>query len=196
MCKWFNVQTHEHMSTRTYEHMSDKFIFRFVTGISIFVFLVVLILNRKIIPVTIETPSFVYFLPKLNAIINGLCSILLLLSLNQIRKKNIEAHKKLNIATFILSSVFLVSYILFHYFVKETTYGGEGVVKYVYYVILITHIILAAGVLPLILLSFHRGLQMQVQKHRKLVKFAFPIWLYVTVTGVIVYLMISPYYTF
>lgn len=176
--------------------MSDKFIFRFVTGISIFVFLVVVILNRKIIPVTIETPSFVYFLPKLNAIINGLCSVLLLLSLNQIRKKNIQAHKKLNIATFILSSLFLVSYILFHYFVKETTYGGEGVMKYIYYTILISHIILAAGVLPLILLSFHRGLQMQVEKHRKLVKFAFPIWLYVTVTGVIVYLMISPYYTF
>lgn len=184
------------MSTRTHEHMTDKFIFRFVTGISIFVFLVVVILNRKIIPVTIETPSFVYFLPKLNAIINGLCSILLLLSLNQIRKKNISAHKKLNIVTFILSSVFLVSYILFHYFVKETTYGGTGAMRYVYYAILITHIILAAGVLPLILLSFHRGLQMQVERHRKLVKFAFPIWLYVTVTGVIVYLMISPYYTF
>ena len=155
-----------------------------------------LILNRKIIPVTIETPSFVYFLPKLNAIINGLCSILLITSFVQIKKKNIELHKKLNIATFLLSSVFLVSYILFHYFVKETTYGAEGIIKYVYYTILISHIILAAAVLPLILLSFHRGLQMQVEKHRKLVRWSFPIWLYVTVTGVIVYLMISPYYTF
>ncbi len=176
--------------------MSDKFIFRFVTGISIFVFLVVVILNRKIIPVTIETPSFVYFLPKLNAIINGLCSVLLMISFIQIKKRNIDLHKKLNIATFILSSIFLVSYICFHYFVKETTYGGEGFIRYVYYFILITHIILAAGVLPLILLSFHRGLQMQVEKHRKLVRWSFPIWLYVTVTGVIVYLMISPYYTF
>jgi putative membrane protein len=96
------------------------------------------------------------------------------MSLLQIKKKNIEAHKKLNIATFILSSVFLVSYILFHYFVKETVYGGEGILRYIYYTILISHIILAAAVLPLILLSFHRGLQMQV----------------------IVYLMISPYYTF
>lgn len=196
MCKFEDVQINEHTSTRTNEHMNDKFIFRFVTGISIFVFLVVVILNRKIIPVTIETPGFVYFLPKLNAIINGLCSILLLTSFYQIKNKNIAAHKKLNIATFILSSLFLVSYILFHYFVKETSYGGDGLIKYVYYTILITHIILAAAVLPLILLSFHRGLQMQVEKHRKLVKFAFPIWLYVTVTGVIVYLMISPYYTF
>ena len=176
--------------------MSDKSIFRFVTGISIFVFLVVVILNRKIIPVTIATPSFVFFLPKLNAIINGLCSVLLLISFYQIKNKNIAAHKKINIATFILSSIFLVSYILFHYFVKETTYGGTGAIRTLYYTILISHIILAAGVLPLILLSFHRGLQMQVEKHRKLVKFAFPIWLYVTVTGVVVYLMISPYYTF
>lgn len=186
----------EHTSKRANEPMTDKFIFRFVTGVSIFVFIVVVILNRKIIPVTIETPNFVYFLPKLNAMINAACSVLLLISFNQIRKKNIAMHKKLNITTFILSSVFLVSYILFHYFVKETTYGGEGIIRYVYYTILITHIILAAAVLPLILLSFHRGLQMQVEKHRKLVKFAFPIWLYVTVTGVIVYLMISPYYTF
>jgi putative membrane protein len=89
-----------------------------------------------------------------------------------------------------------VSYILFHYFVKETTYGGDGVLRYIYYTILISHIILAAGVLPLILLSFHRGLQMQVEKHKKLVRWSFPIWLYVTITGVIVYLMISPYYTF
>lgn len=176
--------------------MSDKTIFRLITGVSIFVFLVVVVLNRKIIPVTIETPSFVYFLPKLNAIINGLCSVLLITSLLQIKKKNIQAHKKLNIATFILSSIFLVSYILFHYFVKETTYGGTGFIKYVYYTILISHIILAAAVLPLILLSFHRGLQMQVEKHRALVRWSFPIWLYVTITGVIVYLMISPYYTF
>ncbi len=196
MCKLTCTLAYEQTSIRANEHMTDKFIFRFVTGISIFVFIVVVILNRKIIPVTIETPSFVYFLPKLNAMINATCSILLLISFNQIRKKNIAMHKKLNITTFILSSLFLVSYILFHYFVKETTYGGEGVIRYVYYTILITHIILAAAVLPLILLSFHRGLQMQVEKHRKLVKFAFPIWLYVTVTGVIVYLMISPYYTF
>lgn len=176
--------------------MSDKAIFRFVTGISVFVFLVVVILNRKIIPVTIETPSFVYFLPKLNAIINGLCSVLLIISFFQIKKKNIQAHKKLNITTFILSSFFLVSYILFHYFVKETSFGGTGFIRYIYYTILISHIILAAAVLPLILLSFHRGLQMQVEKHRALVRWSFPVWLYVTITGVIVYLMISPYYTF
>jgi putative membrane protein len=176
--------------------MNDKLIFRLVTFISIFVFAVVVILNRKLIPVTIPTPAFVYFLPKLNAIINGTCSVLLLISLYQIKRKNIDAHKRLNILTFLLSSLFLVSYILFHYFVKETTFGGDGFIRIIYYVILITHIILAAAVLPLVLLSFNNGLKMEVEKHRKLVRWTFPIWLYVTVTGVIVYLMISPYYTF
>ncbi|QEK52984.1 DUF420 domain-containing protein [Pedobacter aquae] len=190
--------------------MNDKLIFRVVAGVSIFVFLVVVILNRKIIPVTIATPDFVYFLPTLNAIINGTCSVLLLVSLYFIKQKNITMHKRVNIFTFFLSSLFLVSYIIFHYFAPETKFGDlnndgnldvaeiatAGNVRYVYYVILITHIILAAGVLPLILLSFYRGLQMQLEKHRKLVRYSFPVWLYVTVTGVIVYLMISPYYNF
>lgn len=176
--------------------MNDKFIFRAVVAISVFVFAVVVILNRKLIPVTIPTPDFVYFLPKLNAIINGTCSVLLLLSLYFIKNKNIAVHKRLNITTFLLSSLFLVSYIIFHYFVKETTFGGTGTIKTIYYFILLTHIPLAAFVLPLVLLSFNNGLKMQVEKHRKLVRWTYPIWLYVTVTGVIVYLMISPYYTF
>lgn len=176
--------------------MNDKLIFRGVMAVSVVVFAVVVILNRKIIPVTIPTPEFVYFLPKLNALINASCSVLLMLSLYQIRQKNIDRHKRLNILTFLLSSVFLVSYIIFHYFVKETTYGGEGLIRYIYYFILITHIVLAALVLPLVLLSFNTGLKLEVEKHRKLVQWTFPIWLYVTITGVIVYLMISPYYTF
>ncbi|MEY5069814.1 MAG: hypothetical protein RLZ47_1676 [Bacteroidota bacterium] len=176
--------------------MNDKLIFRLVMVVSVVVFAVVVILNRKLIPVSIPTPEFVYFLPKLNAIINASCSVLLMLSLYQIKQKNIERHKRLNILTFLLSSLFLVSYIIFHYFVKETTYGGQGLIKYIYYTILITHIVLAAAVLPLVLLSFNNGLKLQVEKHRKLVRYTFPIWLYVTITGVIVYLMISPYYTF
>ena len=120
-------------------------------------------------------------------------------------------HKRINILAFCLSSLFLVSYITFHYLMKnETVFGdldGDGVlsdmergavgkVRTIYLAILISHIILAAGVLPLILLSFYRGLQMQVEKHKKLVRWTFPIWLYVTVTGVIVYILVSPYYHF
>lgn len=191
--------------------MTDKFIFRFVAAISIFVFAVVVILNRKILPVPAVTPSFTHFLPLLNALLNGTCSILLLISLYFITHGNVIMHKRINILAFCLSSLFLVSYIAFHYLMKtETVYGdldgdgqlsamersAAGSVRTVYLTILISHIILAAGVLPLILLSFYRGLQMQVEKHKKLVRWTFPIWLYVTITGVIVYIMVSPYYHF
>lgn len=175
---------------------NDKLVFRIVSALTLVVFFTVVLLNKKIIPPPAVTPPFIYFLPKLNALINATCSLLLIISLMQIKKRNIKVHKQLNLLTFFLSSLFLVSYILFHFFVKETTFGGSGLIKSVYYFILITHIILAAGVLPLILLSFYRGLQNNIEKHRKLVRWSFPIWLYVTVTGVIVYLMISPYYTF
>jgi putative membrane protein len=190
--------------------MTDKFIFRFVAAISVFVFVVVFVLSLKVIPKPAEMPAFMPYLPKLNAILNGTCSVLLLISLWFIKQRNITMHKRINILAFILSSLFLVSYILFHWLAPETKFGdtnGDGVVslaeaaavgsiRTVYRTILITHIILAAGVLPLILLSFYRGLQMQVEKHKKLVRWTFPIWLYVTVTGVIVYLMVSPYYHF
>lgn len=190
--------------------MSDKLILRLITGTSVVVFVLVLILNRKIIPVTIPTPPFIYIFPKLNAIINGTCTVLLLLSLYFIKQKNIKVHKVLNIVTFSLSALFLISYVIFHYFAPETKFGdlnGDrilsesekaivGDLRYVYYFILSTHIVLAAAVLPLILLSFFRGLKMQVEKHKKLVRWSYPVWLYVTSSGVIVYLMIAPYYNF
>jgi putative membrane protein len=191
-------------------NVSDKFIFRFVAGISIFVFLVVVILNRKILPAPAVSPQLLYFFPKLNAFLNGACSVLLVLSLYSIKHGQITWHKRLNITAFCLSSLFLVSYILFHWLGPETIFGdlnSDGILspeesmavgrsRTIYLIILITHIILAAGVLPLILLSFYRGLQMQVEKHKKLVRWTFPIWFYVTVSGVIVYILISPYYNF
>jgi putative membrane protein len=191
--------------------MTDKFIFRFVAGVTVFVIAVVIILNRHLIPGPAVAPSFTPYLPMLNAVLNGTCSILLLVSLYFIKQGNITVHKRLNILTFCLSSLFLVSYILFHYLMRtDTFYGdanGDGVLsldestavgglRKLYLSILVPHIVLAAGVLPLILLSFNYGLQMQVEKHKKLVRWAFPIWLFVTVSGVVVYLMIKPYYHF
>lgn len=179
--------------------MNNKFIARLITAVSIFVLLVVVILQSKVLnifPDKSAIPVWVFFLPKLNAIINGTCSVLLILSLYFIKKKDIATHKKLNITTFVLSSLFLVSYIIFHATGIKTTFGGTGPIRTIYYFILITHIILAAVVLPLVLFSFQKGLQMQVEKHKKLVRWSYPIWLYVTITGVVVYLMISPYYTF
>lgn len=179
--------------------MNDKFISKLIAGVSVFVLIVVVILQSNVInvfPDKTAIPAWVLLLPKVNAIINGTCSVLLLLSLSFIKKQDIENHKRTNILTFILSSLFLVSYIIFHSTGIKTTYGGTGIIRSIYYFILITHIILAAVVLPLVLFSFQKGLQMQVLAHKKLVRWTYPIWLYVTVTGVIVYLMISPYYTF
>ena len=179
--------------------MTEKNTVRLILILSIVVFAVIALLQSNLVnifPDKSAIPSWVLLLPTLNAIINSICTVLLLLSLYFIKKKQIAIHKKINITTFILSSLFLVSYIIFHATGIKTTYGGTGVVRYIYYFILMTHIILAAVVLPLVLFSFQRGLQMQVEKHKKLVRWSYPIWLYVTVTGVAVYLMISPYYKF
>jgi putative membrane protein len=175
---------------------NDKLYFRIVMALSVTVFVAVVVLNRKWLPRPDVMPSFVTVLPSLNAIINATCSVLLLVSLYFIKKKNIAAHKTTNIITFALSSVFLVSYVLYHYFANETIFPLDNPLRPVYLAILISHIVLAALVLPLVLLSFYHGLLMNVERHKKLVRFTFPIWLYVTVTGVIVYLMISPYYPF
>lgn len=176
--------------------MSDKLLFRTVAGLTVFVVAVVFILSLKVVPVPNPIPSFVYSLPKLNAFINGTCSFLLLLSFYFIKQKNIAMHKRINLFTFALSSLFLVSYITYHWMSPETKFPKDNALYPLYIFILLTHIVLAAGVFPLILLSFYRGLNMDIPRHRKLVRWSFPIWLYVTVTGVIVYLMISPYYNF
>lgn len=176
--------------------INDKVFFRIALVISIVVFVLVVILNRRILNPPNEFPDFIYSLPKLHASINCICSVLLLVSLQAIRSRKIQLHKLLNITTFALSAIFLISYVIYHFFVPETSFGGSGILKYLYYSILITHIILAACVLPLILLSFWYALNDNFIKHRKIVRYTFPIWLYVTTTGVLVYLMIQPYYTF
>ncbi len=175
---------------------SEKSIFRIVLSISVLVFVLVIILNKRIIPVPDNIPTFAYFLPKLNAIINGTCFILLLISFYFVKQKQYNIHKRINITAFFLSALFLISYVTYHYLVPETKYGGDGLMKNIYYFILVTHIILAALVLPLILLSFYYGLNDNRVKHKKIVKWSFPIWVYVTFTGVLVYLLLSPYYNF
>lgn len=171
---------------------------------------VVIVLNQKWIPHPDTFPNFIYKLPTLNAILNGSCCILLIFSLLAIKKRNIALHKKLNITAFVLSSLFLVSYVTAHYFIPDTKYGDidhDGVmsatestavsgIKPLYVIILLSHIFLAVAVLPMILLSFYYGLTDQREKHKKLTRFSYPIWLYVTITGVVVYLMISKYYNY
>jgi putative membrane protein len=170
----------------------------------------VTILNQKWIPHPDVFPNFIYKLPMLNAFLNGTCSVLLIFSLLAIKKRNIELHKKLNLTAFVLSSLFLLSYVTAHYFIPDTKYGDvdhNGImsevestdvsgIKPVYVIILLSHIFLAIVVLPLVLMSFYYGLTDQREKHKKLTRFSYPIWLYVTVTGVVVYLMVSPYYNY
>jgi putative membrane protein len=162
--------------------------------LSVVVFGVVVILYS--LPKQDHIPEWAKSLPLLNACINGTCSALLVASLLAIRGKKVQLHKKLNITTFVLSSLFLVSYIVFHSFGVETKFPEDNPIRPFYLFILLTHIILAAIVLPLVLVSFYFGLTGKIESHRKVSKFTFPVWLYVTVTGVVVYVMISPYYHF
>ncbi|MDN3205699.1 DUF420 domain-containing protein [Algoriphagus sediminis] len=141
-----------------------------------------------------EGAPWVYFLPHLNAVINSAATVALITGLIFIKKKEISKHKAAMSTAFGLGAIFLVSYVLYHGMAESTSFGGEGWIRPVYYFLLITHIILAAVALFPILFAYYYGLTDQREKHRKVVKFAYPIWLYVTVTGVVVYLMISPYY--
>lgn len=140
-----------------------------------------------------ETTLF-SFLPLLNAIINGSTFLILIAALVAIKNKNIVLHKRLMWTALILSVLFLLSYVLYHATTPSTSFGGEGTIKYVYFFILLTHILLSAIVVPLVLLTLVRALAEKFDQHRKLAKITLPIWLYVTLTGVLVYLMISPYY--
>ena len=141
-----------------------------------------------------DVKASLYILPKLNAIFNGIAFLSLIGAFVAIKNKNIKVHRAFTTTALILSMLFLVSYVAFHLTTESTKFGGEGWTRTVYFVILISHILLSTGIIPLVLFTYVRGLGMQVEKHRKIAKITWPIWLYVTATGVVVYWMISPYY--
>lgn len=134
------------------------------------------------------------FLPPIYASINGLTAVLLILAVVAIKKGNRKLHEQLNTTAIACSLLFLLMYIAYHMTSDSTSFGGEGVVKYVYYFILITHIVLSVIVIPFVLLTYMKAKLTNFVEHKKIAKKTFPIWLYVAVTGVIVYVMISPYY--
>jgi putative membrane protein len=189
---------------------NDKTVFKIVMAVSALICIVVVVLNQKLIPVPDSFPSFIYKLPLLNAFLNGSCSILLMASLWAIKKRNFDLHKKLNLTAFLLSSLFLISYVTAHYFIPDTKFGDTdhneildateltavSGIRTIYLIILLSHIFLAVVVLPMILLSFYYALKDDRIKHKKITRFSYPIWLYVTITGVVVYLMIAPYYNY
>lgn len=129
-------------------------------------------------------------LPLLNAILNATSAVLLSIGVMLIKQKRVDAHRRVMILAFIVSAAFLTSYLIYHANIGSKPYPGTGIMRTIYFAILIPHVILAAAVLPLALVTLSRGLKMDVARHRKIAKITLPIWMFVSVTGVIVYLML------
>lgn len=163
---------------------------KWIVILSIAVPLLVAILFRVKIPNA--TP--LTFLPPIYATINGITAILLVLAVRAIKNNNRLLHERLIKIAIACSVAFLAMYVAYHMTSDSTSYGGEGTIRYVYFFILITHIILSIVVIPFVLITYVRGITNDLKRHKKIAKITFPLWLYVAVTGVIVYLMISPYY--
>lgn len=158
--------------------------------VSILVLLLVGLMRR----VKIETDIDFSFLPPLHATLNGLTAVILVAALYFIKNGQVENHRKAIYAAMVCSALFLLSYVVYHFTTPETRYGGEGVMRTVYFFFLITHVVLAALTLPFILLTFIRAYTNQFDRHKKMARWLFPLWLYVAVTGPICYLMLKPYY--
>jgi putative membrane protein len=135
-------------------------------------------------------------LPAFNAFINGTTAIILILALLAIRNKNMRLHRALMTGAMGLSVVFLLSYIGYHATSETTPFPKDAPYRSLYLFVLLTHILISAIIVPLVLITFTKGLAERYDQHRKIAKITFPLWLYVTITGVIVYFMISPYYVF
>jgi putative membrane protein len=144
--------------------------------------------------IRLENVKSLSFLPPIYAAVNGYTAIILLVALWAIKNRKINLHEQMMKTAIGLSLAFLIMYVAYHITSDPTPFGGEGAIKTVYYIILISHIVLSVAIIPLVLISFVRGISQQFTLHRKIARITFPIWLYVTITGVIVYYMISPYY--
>lgn len=170
------------------EHQKDPYR-KMIVALSVLIPVAVAALFR------IKIPGYdLSFLPPIYASINGLTAILLVAAVIAIKNNNRARHEILMKSCIVLSGLFLVMYVAYHITSESTTFGGEGIIRYAYYFILVTHILLSVVVIPFVLFTFSRALSGNFERHKALAKFTFPIWLYVAITGVIVYIMISPYY--
>jgi putative membrane protein len=163
---------------------------KLITVVSILIPVVVAVLF------TVRLPNVapLDFLPPIYASINALTALILVVAYVAIRKKKIKLHESLMKTAIALSLVFLVMYVAYHMTSDPTPFGGEGMVKYIYYFILISHIILSIGIIPMVLITYVRAISKRFTDHKKISVITFPIWLYIAITGVVVYLMIAPYY--
>lgn len=167
---------------------------KWIIGIFSFVVFAAIVALGKI-KLNVDLGFDTHLFAKANAIINSMVSVLLIAGLLSVKQGKYILHKRIMISALLLSVLFLISYICHHLFTGDTKFGGTGNIRYVYFTILITHIFLAATILPFILFTAYRALITEWPRHVKIARITWPIWLYVSVTGVIVYLMISPYYT-
>lgn len=181
----FNLPEHANILNQ----VSAKAAFRIILSVSIIAlaFLIWLIYIKDSAE---NSYSWVPYLPAANAAFNSLSTLFLLLGFWQIKKRNFSLHMKFMISAFITSTFFLVSYIIYHHFQGDTKFLAEGFIRYVYFFILITHILLSAFVVPLVLTSFYQALTGNFKKHKKISRWTFPIWLYVSVTGVAIFFML------
>lgn len=162
---------------------------KLIIAVSIIVPIVVATLFR------VKVPGYDFsFLPPIYASINGLTAVFLVIAVVAIKNGKKQIHELLMKLCIGLSASFLIMYVLYHMTTESTPFGGEGIVRYIYFTILITHILLSIVIIPMVLFTFVRALYGNFERHKALAKYTFPVWLYVAVTGVIVYLMISPYY--
>lgn len=173
---------------------NERLYTRIIWIVSIVIPLVVAVLINPRMELGLDLGFDSFILPKINAVINTIVSLLLILGFVFIRRRDINRHRLCMGGAFGLSAIFLISYVLYHLSVGHTPYCGEGGIRTLYFILLISHIILSAGIVPLASFSIFRALSERYDKHRKIAKITFPIWLYVSVTGVVVYLMIAPCY--
>lgn len=134
------------------------------------------------------------FLPPIYASINGITALVLLIAFWAVKNKKVILHERLMKFAIVLSALFLIMYVAYHMTSDSTKFGGEGTIKYVYYFILLTHILLSIIIIPFVLITYVRAITKNFERHKKIARITFPLWLYVAITGVIIYIMISPYY--
>ena len=168
---------------------SDKKYNKWIVVLSIVIPLVIAVLFKVKIDVALPV-----FLPPIYASINAATAILLVIAVWAIKNKKRVLHEQLMKTAIICSVIFLVLYVLYHMTSESTKFGGEGTIKYIYLFILLSHILLSIVVIPFVLITYVKAITGNFEKHKKIAKFTFPLWLYVAVSGVVVYLMISPYY--
>ena len=169
--------------------MENKNYKKLITILSIVIPVAVAILFGVKLDITLPV-----FLPPIYATINAITAVLLVGAVIAIKNKKIRIHEVLIKTAMVCSALFLIMYVLYHMTSDSTEFRGTGTIRLVYFFILVSHIILSITVIPLVLTTFVRGINREVERHKKIAKITFPIWLYVAVTGVIVYVMIKPYY--